>query len=173
MPSAKPKIIVFQHVRSEHPGVFRDFLAEDEIEWRAVEWDEGEVEEDLSDYDALWVMGGPMDTWETDKHPWLDTEKEVIRAAVVEQGMPFLGFCLGHQLLADALGGEVAPAKVPEVGVMDVSLTEAGRESPFLAEMPSQSKYLQWHSAEVIRAPESVGLATPVRLSSLFRIVSC
>ena len=147
------RIVVFQHIRSEHPGILRDFLAADGIDWRAVELDEGEAIPDLDGFDALWVMGGPMDVWQEDTHPWLAAEKEIIRAAVADRGMPYLGFCLGHQLLADALGGTVSPAQSPEVGVMEVELTAAGRGSPLYTDMPVRAKCLQWHGAEVACAP--------------------
>ena len=101
------RALVFQHIKIEHPGVFRDFLDADGIRWDAVELDEGEAIPSLADYDLLWVMGGPMDTFEEDIHPWLVAEKEAIREAVAVRGLPFIGFCLGHQLLADAMGGEV------------------------------------------------------------------
>ena len=129
MSAAEPRVLVFQHIAIEHPGVFRDFLREDGIGWTAVELDEGEPIPDLDAYGALWVMGGPMDVWEDDVHPWLVPERAAIREAVVERKMPFFGFCLGHQLLAQALGGEVGPAAAPEIGIMEVELTEAGRVS--------------------------------------------
>ena len=53
------KLLVFQHIALEHPGSLRTYLAEDGIEWDAVELDEGEPIPTLEDYDALWVMGGP------------------------------------------------------------------------------------------------------------------
>ena len=97
-------ILVLQHERVEHPGVFREFLAEDGHTWEAVELDEGEkLPETLDGIDALWVMGGPMDTWQEDKHPWLVPEKAFIRRMVEDEGLPYLGVCLGHQLLAEAL----------------------------------------------------------------------
>ena len=153
MPAANPRILVFQHIAIEHPGVFRDFLQEDGLEWTAVELDEGEPIPDLDAYDALWVMGGPMDVWEDDAYPWLEPERAAIREAVVERKMPFLGFCLGHQLLAQALGGEVGPAAEPEIGIMEVELTEAGRASPIFEGLPAVHSCLQWHGAEVLRAP--------------------
>ena len=156
MTRSSPRIAVFQHIACEHPGIFREFLAEDGIAWDAVELDEGEQVPDLSAYDALWVMGGPMDVWQEDAHPWLKMEKEIIRTAVAERNMPYLGFCLGHQLLAAALGGEVGPAAEPEIGILDISLTEAGNASPFLVGMPASLPCLQWHSAEVLRAPDGV-----------------
>lgn len=150
----RPRILVLQHIAVEHPGIFRDFLAEDVIGWQAVELDGGEPIPELGGFDALWVMGGPMDVWEDEAHPWLRPEKAAIREAVVERRMPYFGFCLGHQLLADALGGEVGRCETPEIGIFDVSLTEAGRASPFLAGMEATGKCLQWHSAEVKRVPE-------------------
>ena len=153
MSAAKPRVLVFQHIALEHPGVFRDFLREDGIEWTAVELDEGEPIPNLDGYDALWVMGGPMDVWEDDAYPWLAPERKAIREAVVERKMPFFGFCLGHQLLAQALGGEVGPAKSPEIGIMEVELTDAGLASPIFNGLPAIHSCLQWHSAEVLRTP--------------------
>ena len=153
MSAAEPRVLVFQHIAIEHPGVFRDFLREDDIEWTAVELDEGEPIPDLGAYDALWAMGGPMDVWEDDAYPWLEPERAAIREAVAERKMPFFGFCLGHQLLAQALGGEVGPAAVPEIGVLEVELTEAGRASSIFEGVTRVHSCLQWHGAEVLHAP--------------------
>ena len=144
-------ILVLQHARLEHPGVFRDFLTRDGHSWDAVELDEGESLPSLDGYDALWVMGGPMDVWQEDQHPWLRGEKALIREAVVDREMPFLGLCLGHQLLAEALGGAVGPSKLPEIGVLEVNLTD---HSDVFAGLPKTIECLQWHSAEITQMPE-------------------
>ena len=148
------RVLVFQHIACEHPGIFRDFMAEDGIEWQAVELDEGEPIPDLDAFDVLVSMGGPMDVWQKDEHPWIAPELAAIREWVGESRRPFLGFCLGHQLLAEALGGEVGPAAQPEIGIMPVQLTESGRRSPFLDGVPEEFLCLQWHGAEVTRVPE-------------------
>ena len=153
MTARNPRILVFQHISVEHPGIFRDFLNQSGVEWDAVELDEGESIPEWGDYDGLWVMGGPMDVWEEDIHPWLKPEKEAICEAVEVRKLPYLGVCLGHQLLADALGGEVGPSESPEVGIIDVELTPEGRKSPFLEGLSAVTKCVQWHSAEVKRTP--------------------
>ena len=147
------KILVFQHVRAEHPGIFRTFLEEDGHEWFPVHLDEGHTPPSLDGFDALWVMGGPMDVWEEDQYPWLCHEKELIRDAVEKRGMPFLGLCLGHQLLAEALGGECGRAERAEIGVLQVQLTEDGVTGVIFDGMPETFSCLQWHGTEVKKMP--------------------
>jgi GMP synthase-like glutamine amidotransferase len=147
------RIIVFQHLAVEHPGIFRDFMAADGISWDTVELDAGETIPDLALYDAMLVMGGPQDVWQEETYPWLAAEKAAIRQFVVDRKRPYIGICLGHQLLASALGGDVGPAAQPEVGVLAVSRTEDGEPGDILDGLADQCDVLQWHGAEVKRLP--------------------
>lgn len=147
-------ILVLQHAAVEHPGIFRRFLEEDGHSWDTVELDQGGQLPSLDGYDALWVLGGPMDVWQEDEHPWLKDEKAFIQEAVEQRGMSYLGLCLGHQLLAEALGGSVGPAGTPEIGVMDVQMTEMGATGIFMDDLPDRFPCLQWHSAEVTKLPQ-------------------
>jgi len=165
------KFLVLQHIAVEHPGILRDFMAADGIRWDAVELDAGEPIPPIKNYDALIVMGGPMDVFDENLHPWLVEEKRVIRDWV-KAGRPYLGLCLGHQLLADALGGKVERMARPEVGILSIELTEAGRAAPLFAKLDPVMLCLQWHGCEVgVLPPGGVGLArSPACAIQAFRI---
>jgi GMP synthase-like glutamine amidotransferase len=143
------KILVFQHVASEHPGSFRPVMAARGHEMVAVELDEGAAIPPLDGFDALLVMGGPQDVWETDKFPWLVDEIGAIRDWVAA-GKPYLGICLGNQLLAMAAGGHAQKmAGPPEVGIFRLELAE----DPLFAGVARPATVFEWHGAEVVRLP--------------------
>ena len=143
-------ILVLQHIALEDPGYLKDLMEADGWQLTQIELDEGEtIPEDLSGYDAMLCMGGPMDTWMEDEYPWLVEEKRRIHEWVVDMRKPYLGFCLGCQLLGEVLGGKVAQSEPPEIGVLDIDMSAAAHSDPLFGEYPATIKAVQWHSYEV------------------------
>lgn len=96
------------------------------------------------EFDWLIVMGGPMNIYEHDRHPWLIHEKALIRDACV-RNKKVLGICLGAQLLADVLGGRVSKNRYDEIGWFDVELTEEARENALFLDFPDRFEAFHWH----------------------------
>jgi len=143
-------VLVLQHIALEDPGYIKDLMEAGGWQLTQIELDEGEsIPGDLSDYDAMLCMGGPMDTWMEAEYPWLVEEKKCIHEWVVEMGKPFLGFCLGCQLLGEVLGGEVAKSEPAEIGVLDIDMTAAAQQDELFSDYPDTIKAVQWHSYEV------------------------
>jgi GMP synthase-like glutamine amidotransferase len=138
------RTLVLQHISCEPPGAFEDVLRERGASIHRVELDEGEALPDWRGFDLIVAMGGPMGAYDEAEHPWLVAEKRAIGEAV-RAGTPFFGACLGVQLLAGALGARVYPGPVPEVGVLEVSLTAEGRADPVVGALPAVVRALQWH----------------------------
>jgi len=143
-------ILVLQHIALEDPGYIKDLMEADGWQLTQIELDEGEsIPADLSGYDAMLCMGGPMDTWMETEYPWLIEEKKRIHEWVVGMGKPFLGFCLGCQLLGEVLGGEVSKSEPAEIGVLDIEMTAAAQQDQLFSGYPDTIKAVQWHSYEV------------------------
>jgi GMP synthase-like glutamine amidotransferase len=148
------RALVLQHHPDEDPGALGPLLAAAGLDITAVELDHDEPIPPLDEFDVLLAMGGPMDVWQEDEHPWLVAEKAAIRHWVTDLGRPYLGVCLGHQLLADALGGSVGLMDEPEIGVVEIALTPEGRADRVFGELPALLLGLQWHGAAVLQPPD-------------------
>ena len=143
-------VIVLQHIKIEDPGYIKDLMLQDNVNLITIELDEGEkIPSDLNKFDAMFCMGGPMDTWMEDDYPWLIEEKKKIKEFVVDLKKPYLGFCLGCQLLGEVIGGKVVKSKPPEIGILNVKFLETKKNDNLFSSFPDQIKSLQWHSYEV------------------------
>ena len=149
------KFLVLQHINIEHPGVFREFMKNDNVQIDTVELDVGEKIPKLDTYDAMIVMGGPMDTWQEEIHPWLVPEKESIYEFACVQKKPYLGLCLGAQLLGEVVGGKVKKMDNPEIGILDINISN---HNSIFKSMENNIKVLQWHSYEISDLPDSATL---------------
>ncbi len=142
----------------EHAGLFADIMDHDGVAFDVVNVYENQALPAAADYDCLMVLGGAQQVWQTDEHPWLGAEIDYVRRWVTEERKPYFGLCLGHQMLAEALGGEVGMAAQPELGFPMVKLLPGAKQHPLISLLPEQSHWLQWHEAEVKKAPESLSV---------------
>ncbi|HYY52043.1 MAG TPA: type 1 glutamine amidotransferase [Myxococcales bacterium] len=131
-------LVVVQHEPGEGPGSLTPFLPNARI----VRTFMGEPVP--QECDALVVLGGGMGVYEGDRLPHLRDEIDLLRRCV-EQERPVLGICLGSQLLAAALGGQVAPAPVKEIGFYRVHLTPQAREDHLFGSAPESFVAFHWH----------------------------
>ena len=144
------EVIVLQHIKIEDPGYIKDLMNKDEVKLTTIELDEGQtIPADLSKFDAMFCMGGPMDTWMEKEHPWLVSEKKAIKEFVVNLKKPYLGFCLGCQLLGEVVGGKVVKSKNPEIGMLNINFSENKNTDPLFSKFPEKITSLQWHSYDV------------------------
>lgn len=90
--------------------------------------------------DGLIILGGPMGVYQEEEYPWMEAEKRFIRA-VIQTGKPVLGICLGAQLIANVMGGEVYPHTATEIGWYPVNAKAANEVLPIL----SETTVLHWH----------------------------
>ena len=76
-------------------------------------------------------------------------KKKKIKEFVVDLKKPYLGFCLGCQLLGEVVGGSVVKSNPAEIGMMDINFTKDKNQDNLFSKFPDKIKSLQWHSYEV------------------------
>lgn len=147
-----PQFLVFQHGPWERPGQLLLQTAEElGIRLKIVKVWQQPIPR-LAPYDGLIVLGGSPNVDQERLYPFLLPEKSAIRESIAED-RPYLGFCLGHQLLADALGAKVGSNVRPSVGFVQGFLTSAGREHPAFRALPKNLTLYKWHGQTVITPP--------------------
>lgn len=152
-----------QHVPYEPLGTLDPLLKQAGFRLRYINFGRNSNERpSLDGYAALIILGGPMNADDTAGFPHLATELELIEEAL-QRDISILGICLGAQLLAKALGGNVLADAGREIGWHDVDVTEEGQCDPVLSAFGSRREVFQWHD-DVIELPrDTVHLASSVR----------
>ena len=130
---------------------------------------EGGSPEQASSYDAVMVFGGSQHPDQDDRFGWLAHEEEFLREVLGDE-VPVFGVCLGAQMLARAAGASVGPASAPEIGWLDVSLTEDGASDPVLGVLPARATVFQWHHYTFTLPPSGVALADSEICLQAFRL---
>ena len=133
------RLAILQHERETGLGAFAPLLAGAAVRCEYVSTLTGPLP-DPDSVDGAIVLGGSLRA--SDRR--LDEARRWIRDAVV-RGMPYLGICLGGQLLARALGARTRPASAPEIGLHDIFLTDAGARDPLFAGLPRRLEVFGFH----------------------------
>ncbi|HJP37715.1 MAG: gamma-glutamyl-gamma-aminobutyrate hydrolase family protein [Gammaproteobacteria bacterium] len=139
------RLLVFQHVPYEILGNLDPLLRAAGFRIRYVNFGrQPDARPDISRYQGLIVLGGPMNCDQFDRYPHLATEIDLLRQTIAA-GKPVLGICLGAQLIARALGARVTANKSKEIGWYELNPTEAGRNDPLFAHFDTSQMIFQWH----------------------------
>ncbi len=140
---------------SERRGTFFDFITR-AASGAGVSWAEHDVRTDapLPDPRAAdgFVMTGSSSSV-TERAPWMLRTEELLRE-LVRLERPFFGICFGHQMLAQALGGEVKKnPRGREIGTIRVKVLEPGRADPVFAGLPAEAIVNATHQDTVTALP--------------------
>lgn len=150
-----PQVLILQHAPWEQPGRILASLEDLNLETTTLSIVD-EKKPDLPDFDevaGLVIMGGPMGATDFDKHPGLKAEAKLARAAIAV-GKPVLGVCLGHQIIATALGAKLMRGAAPEIGFGPIKRVD---KHEYFSMWDKQIDVLHWHS-DVVTLPEGAQL---------------
>jgi len=137
------KIHVLQHVPFEGPAAISDWAALHNYSLASSHLFAGAKLPSLSDFDLLVVMGGPMGVHDTSEYEWLKGEIAFVKSAL-DAGKKVLGVCLGAQIIAHALGGQVTKNPVREIGWFPVQCA-SNLPKPWSDFLPSEFVAFHWH----------------------------
>ncbi|MEP6648778.1 MAG: type 1 glutamine amidotransferase [Lapillicoccus sp.] len=148
-----PVVLVVQHQELCPPGWVGDWLKDEGLRLDVRHPYAGDdLPIDLRDHDGLLVLGGQMGANDDGAYAWLSPTKGLIRLGA-ESGVPVLGICLGHQLAAAALGGEVVVNSAgARRGVLEMAWSDEVTDDPVLGACGASAVY--WHRDVVTRLPE-------------------
>jgi len=155
-------LLVVEHEAQCPPGWLGEWLADEGLLLDVRRPYAGdELPADLAEHCGMLVLGGEMGAYDDAVHPWLAEVKELVRLTA-ESGPPVLGVCLGLQLAAVALGGEVtANPAGQQIGVLDVGWTDEAADDPLLAPLAARGRgvpAVQWNNDVVVRLPQAAVL---------------
>lgn len=135
-------IAIFRHAPTEGPGHFATFLEARRLPWQLIAIDRGDpVPPSPEPFAGLVFMGGPMSV--NDDLPWIARTLDLIRRAVAVD-IPVLGHCLGGQLIAKAVGGEIGPNPVKEIGWGRVQVADSPEARGWFGDITGFQAF-HWH----------------------------
>jgi GMP synthase (glutamine-hydrolysing) len=147
------KILVIKHVSNEGPGFIKTFFEGQGWPLELVDFSNGDVlPGNLDDIAAVVLLGGPMNVYEEREYPFLKKEDDFIARLIIKE-IPFLGICLGAQLLAKACQGRVFKSNTEETGWYTVNVTKEGMHDTLFNGLSASLTVFQWHE-DTFEVPE-------------------
>ncbi|MDP2691893.1 MAG: type 1 glutamine amidotransferase [bacterium] len=123
------KLWIIGHVDPPCLGYLAEILDELGIPWTQISLSKGDALPLIEEVRGVISMGGPMSAYELQNHSWIETEM-AFHLKLIEAGIPFLGICLGAQILVQALGAQVKANERMEVGWLPLSSTPDLKNDP-------------------------------------------
>ena len=161
--------LILQHLQIEPGAYIAEVIEAAGHRCRVVRRDHGERwPAEMRDYHGVIVMGGPQSA--NDQTAMISEEIAFV-AAMLAQGMPMLGVCLGAQLMARAAGAAIIPSPLRELGWWPVQRTAAGSKDPLFSALPAEMQVFQWHGESFTLSDRMTLLAThPEVPAQAFRV---
>jgi GMP synthase (glutamine-hydrolysing) len=137
------RILLLQHEWGNDKGYVGQLLDDYAISYDVIDV-EHEIIPDPKHYAAVIAFGGSQHIYIAEQYPYLAQERAML-CTVIAHNIPFLGICLGGQLLADTFGGKARKHTLAEFGFLEVQLTEQGRHDPLFTDLPDYQNVFHWH----------------------------
>ena len=134
------KILCLKHIAFEGPGTIALWAQQRGHELHIESVDQNKSLPALTTFDVLLIMGGPMNVYQDAQYPWLETEKNYIRAAI-DSGKYVIGICLGAQLIAHTLGAAITQGAHKEIGWFPI---QPSADCPTAMQLPDELRVLHW-----------------------------
>ena len=167
-----PRVLLVQHTWEDPHGYLGTLLEHHGIDYDVVQAENTPLP-DPTAYAAVIALGGSQHVYADAEYPYLFQEKIWLQQ-VISQDIPYLGICLGGQMLADVLGGKTRQHILTEIGFFDVQLTPRGQQDPLFAGITHSQKVFHWHEDTFDLPAEAVLLATSTNTENqAFRYGRC
>jgi GMP synthase (glutamine-hydrolysing) len=153
----KKPVLVLQHFHENPPGRVADLLHEYVIPYTLIHVGQDHLPDPMQ-YQAIIVLGGTQHLYDKDKYPYT-VHEEIYLYEAIKQRIPYLGMCLGGQLLARAFQAEVRRLPKVHIGFLQIHFTEAGQIDPLYRGLPTYEQAFQWHEDGFALPEGAVSLA--------------
>jgi len=138
-------ILFIKQIDIEGPETIGSFFQQKGYDIKVAELYAGDsLPDNFNCLEAVICLGGPMNVYEEEAFLFLKAENDFIQK-ILQHEIPYMGICLGSQLLAKATEAEVVNSPQKEIGFSHIRLTADGKSDPLLKDIPENVLVFQWH----------------------------